>query len=97
MGNVFGVPTEWTLIEDSLDIFEKFFPLDSVAVTAYKNSKKPASNLKRKRIPTHLKFSCLIVRSINNQCMIQLMHNIPVSLRIRVFDRLKSKRNKMVV
>jgi len=46
MGNVFGVPTEWTLSEDSLDIFEKFFPLDSVVVTAYKNCKKPASNLK---------------------------------------------------
>jgi len=48
MGNVFGVPTGWTLSEDSLDIFEKFFPLDSVTVTTYKNSKKPASNLKKR-------------------------------------------------
>jgi hypothetical protein len=48
MENVFGVPTERTLSEDSLDIFQKFFPLDSVTVTAFKNSKKPASNLKRK-------------------------------------------------
>ena len=47
MGNVFGVPTGRTLSEDSLDIFEKFFPLGSVAVTAYKSSKTPASNLKK--------------------------------------------------
>jgi hypothetical protein len=48
MGNVYGVPTGWTLSEDSLDIFKKFFPLDNVPVTAYKNIKKPASNLKKK-------------------------------------------------
>jgi hypothetical protein len=48
MGNVFGVPTGWTLSKDSLDIFEKFLPLDNVAVPAYKNIKKPASNLKKK-------------------------------------------------
>jgi hypothetical protein len=39
MGNVFGLPILRTLSEDSLDIFDKFFPLDSIAVTAYKNSK----------------------------------------------------------
>ena len=69
MGNVFGVPTERTLSKDSLDIFEKFFPLVSVDVTGYSNSKNSAGNL-IKIMSTHLEFSHLIVRSINTHCTI---------------------------
>jgi hypothetical protein len=52
MGNIFGVPTGWTLSKDSLDIFEKFFPSDSVAVTAYKNSKNQPVTKKKVNLNT---------------------------------------------
>lgn len=62
-------PLKGTLSKDSLDIFKKFFPLVSVDVTGYNNSKDSAGNL-IKSISTHLEFSHLIVRSINTQCTI---------------------------